>query len=987
MASRSNLATLIAYAIAGDGNQPFLASLYLQVAQEPEVGAGLYVSEQFLYVVQLGAVPTTDHDFAEVMAYSITQDDDPEQQVTAAVVQFGVDLAAPEIRVTDAFVELAMEPTSSQRQMDAFIVYYVAEDPDISDESYSRPTKVTAEFQNLLIEPEPIRGYALDARNSMWGIVDPEASTNLITNPSAEVATTNYTALVGTVISQSSTRASRGNYSIKVEPPGGIVGGLFYSMSLPAGTYTFSFDLYSQDAGQYRMYATDNLFALIGTRKFLRPGLQRWQRFSHTFTNPSTQTVYLLVDRVPFSATSTEYDFWVDGFQLEEKGYATTYIDGDQEGWNLKLRQPNPALREFYWTGQPHESTSSRSARTRAGGRIRWLTDVRTMSVAGLGMANVEPVGVPLNTGGEAYSHTILRQTREFSLVGKIYGNNLDELNRKRRAIIQYLRPDETAKQQPVRLLWRPPQSCGYDRDYLVLDANYVGGLEGNWDNFFQETINLQFRAYDPMPYEWYHASTALTLRNVSTGYKAWVRVDGEWTDLTPTAANGAIYVVIPDGDGGYYAGGEFTTINGVAANRVAHYTGGAWTAMSTGVNGKVNDMVVSPDASTLYAVGAFTQDGGAVGNLRRAACWNGAAWAEMDDGLDAECHCISIYYNGDCILGGAFTQTGPGVALGNYIARYDPDTDTLAGYSTDFNNEVYDIDIAPNGTAYCGGIFTALSTAVTCNRIAYLADPSALDWAALGDGVNGSVNSVETDKYNQAYFAGTFTQDGTATLSLPRAAFWDGNRYYTLGGGVSGTPASRGLTVDENVQIEIVGAHVAGSAGIPSYLFGYHNVWTGTAWINGDIGYNYSPTTGLKYDDEFQVLGAPVGNGTAWVPAHTSVNNEGDVYAYPKFRFDGPGYLRMIRNNTTRMQLQFNIDIEDGETVYIDCTVGRYRVWSTLRGDITGTIAASNIADFALLPGVNSISVLVTGTTDAGSAGFVYYNNRYYSADYGYEL
>ena len=62
-------------------------------------------------------------------------------------------------------------------------------------------------------------------------------------------------------------------------------------------------------------------------------------------------------------------------------------------------------------------------------------------------------------------------------------------------------------------------------------------------------------------------------------------------------------------GNGDVYAGGDFTTAGGAAANRIARWNGTAWSPLGTGVSNVVNGLTVGPTGK-LYVGGAFTTTG-----------------------------------------------------------------------------------------------------------------------------------------------------------------------------------------------------------------------------------------------------------------------------------------------------------------------------------------------------------------------------------------
>lgn len=103
---------------------------------------------------------------------------------------------------------------------------------------------------------------------------------------------------------------------------------------------------------------------------------------------------------------------------------------------------------------------------------------------------------------------------------------------------------------------------------------------------------------------------------------------------------NGAVWSKIGQAPGGLscllvangelYAGGNFTSIGGISAARVARWNGSTWIALGAGVNGWVEKLCYAD--GYLYAGGSFTSAGGAPANL--IARWDGTAWSALGAGL-----------------------------------------------------------------------------------------------------------------------------------------------------------------------------------------------------------------------------------------------------------------------------------------------------------------------------------------------------------------
>ena len=69
------------------------------------------------------------------------------------------------------------------------------------------------------------------------------------------------------------------------------------------------------------------------------------------------------------------------------------------------------------------------------------------------------------------------------------------------------------------------------------------------------------------------------------------------------------------------YAGGDFTTAGGTAANYIAQWNGSSWSALGSGMDDALTwrCAALAVSGSTLYAGGDFTTAGGTHGQLHRA--------------------------------------------------------------------------------------------------------------------------------------------------------------------------------------------------------------------------------------------------------------------------------------------------------------------------------------------------------------------------------
>jgi hypothetical protein len=165
--------------------------------------------------------------------------------------------------------------------------------------------------------------------------------------------------------------------------------------------------------------------------------------------------------------------------------------------------------------------------------------------------------------------------------------------------------------------------------------------------------------------------------------------------------------------DGSLYAGGEFTTAGSVIARYIARWDGAQWYPLGSGMGGSdpypfVYDLAFGPDGS-LYAGGDFTTAGGVAAN--HIARWDGAtsSWHPLGSGMNNHVWTLAVGHDGSLYAGGSFTTAG-GVAA-DHIARWDGATSSwhplgsgVFGYSMPAVNA---LAFGPDGSLYVGGSFT----------------------------------------------------------------------------------------------------------------------------------------------------------------------------------------------------------------------------------------------------------------------------------------
>jgi hypothetical protein len=277
---------------------------------------------------------------------------------------------------------------------------------------------------------------------------------------------------------------------------------------------------------------------------------------------------------------------------------------------------------------------------------------------------------------------------------------------------------------------------------------------------------------------------------------------------------------------GALYAGGNFTSAGGIAANRIAEWDGSSWSALGSGVNGTVRALAVSSDTiyvggyftmaggnaasciaqwnangwsplglgmsghdsygdssvpfvwalavseTNLYAGGDFTNAGGNPANY--IAQWNGSSWSPLGSGLDGEVYALAAS-GGTLYAGGHFTAAGGTNA--NYVAQWNGTCWSPLGLGVD--DQVYAL-VVSGCTLYAGGDFIRADE----NFADYVAQWNGTSWSPLGSGMDESVYALAVSGTN-LYAGGIFTIADFATVNC--IAQWSGSSWSPLGSGMNG--------------------------------------------------------------------------------------------------------------------------------------------------------------------------------------------------------
>lgn len=827
-------------------------------------------------------------------------------------------------------------------------------------------------FKNTTLHPElpPIEsGYELDPFKPFFSFVLPTGvdKTNLLTNPSIELATTGYSVVTAGTITRDSAQQEYGLYSLRCNPSSNVFDGCWTSTgaTLNSGSLYFGSVFFLGSAGiKYQFSFLNAAFTVVAVTFFTAIG--QWQRVSVAYTAVATQTHYLYVQK---NNTASIAPFWTDGWQIEQDSL-TTYIDGDQVGF-VRNRA------DYYWNGSPHVSTSVRIGQSRHGGKIVPFADFgfHTSGILGLGMAGRINQLLPIARGGAFYQGSAVAD-RQFALTGMLYGQSLQDLQRKRKQIIDIIKDDVVAPDQPLKILYQQTDEDGNVMTPTEEIVCIVDGdpLVGATNNLFGEAMALTFRllsVYAAQELGENGASLSLTSSVANANAIIQRSSAGVWSALGTGLAAGFPRSLLYGSDGKLYVGGNFGSAGGVANTLgIASWDGTIWASLGTG--GTTVYALAQDAAGIIYAGGDFALMSG-VANTVRIAKYNGSTWSAMGTGIpNGRVASIIVGNEGRVYVFGTFTSVG-GVANTKYAAYWDGSVwNSMGGATFAGGTGIYAAAKDARGGIYVGGDFTSWPGSLFGGNFAYWLFPAG--WVNTGPSTTGPGNLIEAIAIGpdgKVYVGGGFTAvDGLPAPDLFYTSYFFST---TVPVGTIG-PSSNivDMAFDATGLLYIGGGFLTveglSSPGIVT--------WGGSNYAQADVAFpGGSSVLSLTLSPRGQLAVGFAGTGTATATVANTINNMGSASIGPKLIITGPGILWRIVNINTGAALYFNLTLVAGETATLNLSDPTAITFiSSFRGNILNSIlAGSNLANFVIAPGANSILIFMTGTTGASAAGILW--------------
>lgn len=232
------------------------------------------------------------------------------------------------------------------------------------------------------------------------------------------------------------------------------------------------------------------------------------------------------------------------------------------------------------------------------------------------------------------------------------------------------------------------------------------------------------------------------------------------------TGANDTLWAVGLQSDGKIILGGELTSFNGTACQRLIRLnTNGSLDATfnsgGTGPNADVLTLSVASD-NKIIAGGLFVQYNGTARSGFTRTNADGTVDNTFAIGAGANNGVLgsAIQSDGKVLIGGAFTSIG-GTPNINRIVRLNIDGSRDATFNTGagFNSQVWVITVQADGKVLVGGDYNTFNGSPQ-NFIARLNTNGSLDNTFnVGSGANSSVYAISVKSNDKVQIGGAFTQ------------------------------------------------------------------------------------------------------------------------------------------------------------------------------------------------------------------------------------
>ena len=282
------------------------------------------------------------------------------------------------------------------------------------------------------------------------------------------------------------------------------------------------------------------------------------------------------------------------------------------------------------------------------------------------------------------------------------------------------------------------------------------------------------------------------------SSYNPWITGRGAWVDSTSgsvdatfgSVSGGDVFASVPDGAGGVFIAGAFSSVDGIGRNRVAHINSNG-EVDSVFAPGAINNEVwgLDVDSNAVYIGGKFTTVDGVTRNNVAALDRTTGALLSWNPSASSWVHTVAV--SGTSVfLGGRFTTVGGlsrievakvrtdarSNSTGTCLTNYDS-TDCLESFTAPITGGygVFDL-VVDSGNLYAGGSYSATQSGVTVSSLAKF------------DATTGSMDT----SWNPAITGNTTTGISTGsnpggplvyTMEISGSSIYFGGKFTSVGG------------------------------------------------------------------------------------------------------------------------------------------------------------------------------------------------------------
>lgn len=251
----------------------------------------------------------------------------------------------------------------------------------------------------------------------------------------------------------------------------------------------------------------------------------------------------------------------------------------------------------------------------------------------------------------------------------------------------------------------------------------------------------------------------------LNTGYGAISDTANDYPNMDFPQFNGNVYALVPDGSGGWYAGGYFTSVGGVAKSYLAHIKSD--NTVDANFNGNCNGLVkcILKVGNRLYIGGSFTTVNGTARQYAAAVnATTGALILGWNPAPNSTVNTIAAVYGADTTiwLGGNFTTINTTNISRPYLAAVNSTNGTFKNGALSADSYINKL-VTRGDSVFAGGYFSRLG--LKTDYLAAIGEGSSSSDQSMPS-TNGSIRCIIPDGSGGWYVGGYFTQIGDQSKS-----------------------------------------------------------------------------------------------------------------------------------------------------------------------------------------------------------------------------